>query len=243
MAGFELVTDHIYRMEVPFEVFGGIVVPVAFWLVVRDGEWTLIDSGPPGAADELVAAVRLATRGAGVRRVLLTHGHYDHAGGLAALRRAWNPAVVCHRDEVPFVTGAVSYRRQRPRGVAFWFGRFFMRTGRWQIPVARELEGGQASDGLAVIHLPGHTPGQVGFLHPQDGALICGDAAMNLRDRLSPPFAFASPDPGIALASMVRMSELDYDHLLPSHGPPVLGGGRDALLDDLDRRGIAVEPI
>jgi glyoxylase-like metal-dependent hydrolase (beta-lactamase superfamily II) len=118
-----------------------------------------------------------------------------------------------------------------------------MRTGRWQIPVAREVEGGQASDGLAVIHLPGHTPGQVGFLHPQDGALICGDAAMNLRDRLSPPFALASPDPGIALASMVRLSELDYDHLLPSHGPPILERGRDAILDYLDRRGITFDSV
>ena len=243
MAGFERVTDHIYRMEVPFQVLGPVEVPVALWLVSHDEGWTLIDSGPPESADELIASVRQTTGGRGVQRVILTHAHYDHAGGLAALRLAWNPAVVCHRDEAPFVTGELSYRRQPPRGVAYWFGRWAMRTLHSQIPVAREVEGGQAVHGMAVIHLPGHTPGQIGLLHPQDGAVICGDAAMNLRDRLSPPFAFATPDPSIALASIVRLSELDYAHLLPSHGPPILNRGREAVLDYLDRHGVTTESV
>jgi glyoxylase-like metal-dependent hydrolase (beta-lactamase superfamily II) len=121
--------------------------------------------------------------------------------------------------------------------VAFWFGRFFLRAKRWQIPVARDLEAGQAADGMVVIHLPGHTPGQIGLLHPQDGAILCGDAVMNLRGRLSPPFSFATPDPGATEASMLRLGELDYEHLLPSHGPAILGTGRQAMLEFLDRRG------
>ena len=234
---FERITEHIYRLEVPFRVLGPVNVPVCAWLIDHDQGWSLIDAGPPDSADTLVAAVRELTEGQGVQRILLTHAHFDHAGGLAALRRTWNPAVLCHRDEVPFVTGERSYRRQPPRRVAFWFGRFFLRAKRWQIPVARDLEAGQAADGMVVIHLPGHTPGQIGLLHPQDGAILCGDAVMNLRGRLSPPFSFATPDPGATEASMLRLGELDYEHLLPSHGPAILGTGRQAMLEFLDRRG------
>ena len=234
---FERITEHIYRLEVPFRVLGPVNVPVCAWLIDHDQGWSLIDAGPPDSADTLVAAVRELTEGQGVQRILLTHAHFDHAGGLAALRRTWNPAVLCHRDEVPFVTGERSYRRQPPRRVAFWFGRFFLRAERWQIPVARDLEAGQAADGMVVIHLPGHTPGQIGLLHPQDGAILCGDAVMNLRGRLSPPFSFATPDPGATEASMLRLGELDYEHLLPSHGPAILGTGRQAMLEFLDRRG------
>jgi hydroxyacylglutathione hydrolase len=234
---FERITEHIYRLEVHFRVLGPVKVPVSVWLIDHGQGWSLVDAGLPDSADRLVTGIRELTDGQGVQRVLLTHAHYDHAGGLAALRLAWNPAVLCHRDEVPFVTGEWGYRRQRPRGVAFWFGRFFLRTKRWQIPVARDLEAGQAADGMVVIHLPGHTPGQIGLLHPQDGAVLCGDAVMNLRGRLSPPFSFATPDPGAAEASMLRLGELDYEHLLPSHGPAILGTGREAMLEFLDRRG------
>jgi hydroxyacylglutathione hydrolase len=234
---FERITDHIYRMEVPFHVIGPVGVPVNLWLVDRGDGWSLIDAGPPQAGEALVGGLRSATDGEGVQRVLLTHAHYDHAGGLAALRLAWNPAIVCHRDEVPFVTGEASYRRQRPRSVAFWFGRWFMRTARWHIPVARDLEAGQAADGMVVIHLPGHTPGQIGLLHSQDGAMICGDAVMNLRGRLSPPYSISTPDPGAAEASMQRLSELDFEHLLPSHGLPILDRGREAMVEYLEGRG------
>ena len=66
---------------------------------------------------------------------------------------------------------------------------------------------------------------------------------MNLGGRLSPPFGIATPDPRMAEASMVRLGELDYDHLLPSHGPPILGRGRQVLLDHLDRRGTQAETL
>ncbi len=239
LALFERLTEHIYRAEVPFRVLGPLSVPVSMWMIDHGDGWSLVDAGPPEAADLLVADIRELTDGQGIQRVFLTHAHYDHAGGLGALRLAWNPAVVCHRDEVPFVTGASSYRRQRPRRVAFWFGRFLLRTKRWRIPVARDLEAGQAADGMVVIHLPGHTPGQIGLLHSQDGAMVCGDAVMNLRGRLSPPYSFATPDPGAAEASMLRLGELDFAHLLPSHGPPILGTGREAVLEFLDWRGTA----
>jgi glyoxylase-like metal-dependent hydrolase (beta-lactamase superfamily II) len=119
---------------------------------------------------------------------------------------------------------------------AAWIGRLLVKGSAWGEPVARDFERGQAAFRMVVIPLPGHTPGQVGFLHPEDHAFICGDAVMNLRSRLSPPFGIATPDPVQAEISMQRMGEIEFLHLLPSHGPVILKNGRKALLDFLERR-------
>jgi len=173
--------------------------------------------------------VARATRGRGPQTILLTHAHYDHAGGLEALRAAWDPAILCHRDEVGFVTGQSDYRHLPSRGLGYSIGRLLMGSTRWQLPVARDLERGQAVEGMAIIHLPGHTPGHIGFLHPEDRAMLCGDAVVNVGGRLSPSPALATQDPAAARSSLGRLGDLDYEHLLPSHGRPILGGGRAAL--------------
>jgi glyoxylase-like metal-dependent hydrolase (beta-lactamase superfamily II) len=235
MAEFEPVSEHISRLEVTWHVFGPITVPVSMWLVREHNGWTLVDSGPPEAADQLVAAIARATGGQGPLRVLLTHAHYDHAGGLEALRDAWNPSLLCHREEVPFVTGGLFHSQIRSRRLAFWIGRYLMKEGLWALPVSRDLERGESAAGMAVIHLPGHTPGQVGFLHPSDRAFICGDAVLNLNDRLASPPPIYTPDSKAARASMHRLAELDFSHLLPSHGPPIYDRGRQAMLDFLNQ--------
>lgn len=228
MPDFEPLTTNISRLQVSFGL-GPLRIPVAVWLI-RDGEsYVLVDSGVGVTSDEVVAAVARATSGRGVRMVLLTHAHPDHGGGLSALRSAWNPPILCHRDEVAFVTGERRYRDLQPQTIAYWFGRYLHSGTGWELPVARDLERGQSVVGMVVIHLPGHSPGQIGFLHPEDGAMICGDAVMNFRGRLRRPHPLFTFDPEQAQASIARLGELDFDHLLPSHGPPIMDGGRQAV--------------
>lgn len=227
---FRAVSRHILRLEVNLKIIGPLSIPVSVWLVRSDEGWIMVDAGPPATADHVVAAVARATEGRGPRLILLTHAHYDHSGGLNALRLAWNTPIACHVEEVPFITGEMEYRDLQPRGLAFWLGRYLMPSPAAGLPVSRDLQRGESIAGMVTIHLPGHSPGQIGFLHPQDQAILCGDALMNLRGQLSPPFAAVTPDPERARASMRRLAELDFVHLLPSHGEPILGRGREALL-------------
>ena len=235
MEDFERISEHILRLELHWDIFGLVTIPVSVWLVRGERSWTLIDSGPPETTELLIPAISRATSGAGIQQVVLTHGHYDHAGGLAELKLAWKPAVLCHSLEAPFVSGDASYDEVPARTFHYWLGKFFVQSLPWGQAVTRELAGGQAVEGMAVIHLPGHSPGHIGLLHASDQAMIAGDCVMTLRGRVSAPFIFATPDPFQAGTSIQRLAELDFAHLLASHGLPLLDRGRQAVLEYVAR--------
>jgi glyoxylase-like metal-dependent hydrolase (beta-lactamase superfamily II) len=230
---FERVTDHIFRMEVSLFSAGPFRYSVALWLIQSEQGWTLIDSGPPDSSDVVVTAIARATRGQGPVRVLLTHAHPDHSGGLNAVYMHWQPQLLCHAAETGFITGERDYRDLSTRNPLFWAAREFMPDIHIGLTVNHELQRGESVAAMVVIHLPGHTPGHIGFLHSLDQAMICGDAVRNRNGRIAPPMAIATADTKLARASIHRLGELDFKHLLPSHGQPILGNGRAALLSYL----------
>ena len=233
---FERVSEHIFRIEFPLISAGPLRYSVAAWLIYGEDGWTLIDSGPESSADLLVNAIARTTRGQGPIRVLLTHAHYDHSGGLNAVYIQWQPQIICDAAEAEFVTGERDYRDLPTRNPIFWIGREFFPTPHIGLAVNRQLQRGESVAGMVVIHLPGHSPGHIGFLHSIDQAMICGDALMNRGGRITPPMRIATADTKLAQASIQRLGELDFKHLLPSHGEPILDTGHEAMLHALGRR-------
>ena len=75
--------------------------------------------------------------------------------------------------------------------------------------------------GLHVIHLPGHSAGQVGFLWPQHGGvLFAGDVATNMiRLRYPPIFE----DLAEGRRSLARLGGLDFEVACFGHGKAIVG--------------------
>lgn len=127
---------------------------------------TVVDPG--GDVDRILDAV--ARIGATVERILLTHGHIDHAGGAAALREALGGGVE--------IIGPSVEDRFLLDGLAEQGARLGLEDAR---PVApdRWLGDGDAVTiaGLefAVLHCPGHTPGHVVFVNAAARVAIVGD--------------------------------------------------------------------
>ena len=194
----------------------------------RSGDETfLIDTGFRRRAQPVVRAFRDAgVPLAQVRRVLLTHHHIDHRGGAAYLLEHAGAAVSCEEEDVPFVDGS------SPTPMSFLM-RWFLRPR--AATVATRLKDGDQVGPLSVLHLPGHTPGEVAFYEPRRKILFSGDSVIERKGRLTLPAPQYAANLEQAVHSLERLRALDVELLLPGHGVPVTKGFSDLLADLIQR--------
>lgn len=148
-----------------------LVVPVTplqqnctlFWCT-RTMKAALVDPG--GDIDKLLAAVQ--SRGVEVEKLLLTHGHLDHAGAAAALKRRLNvPIEGPHRDDL-FLLESIAEQGKR----------YGLTEAENCLPDRWLEDGDEVTVGdltLGVRHCPGHTPGHVVFFHAAMKIAMVGD--------------------------------------------------------------------
>lgn len=103
-----------------------------------------------------------------VERILITHGHIDHAGGTAALARSLGvPVEGPHEGDRFWIEGMPQQSRMFGLANAESF-----EPDRW-LNDGDVVSIGEAR--LNVIHTPGHTPGHVVFHQPESRLAIVGD--------------------------------------------------------------------
>jgi glyoxylase-like metal-dependent hydrolase (beta-lactamase superfamily II) len=200
--------------------------------LLDDGEGlTLIDTLYDTDGHRVLEAIRgLGRAPQDLRRIVLTHGHRSHLGGLAALKRASGATVYAHEWEEDIISGdrkaqAVTIVPMRPLrtyarvyplqlGLALGVGRHP------PCAVDEAIEDGSRVGPLEVIHAPGHSPGHLAFWWPERRALFAGDAiatwpelaagwpAFNLNERQH-------------RATIGRLAELDAEIVAVGHGEPI----------------------
>lgn len=146
--------------------------------------------------------------------VLLTHAHVDHAGSAWVAARLGVP-VLAHALEHPHLSGEVHdlpYPAGRP-GLGRLVSRLHPKLPRSAL---RSIDPGETVSGWEVVHLPGHTPGQIGVL--RDGVLIAGDAVVGSPGGAHLPRAAYNADHSQALRTLKMMADLDLRTVLPGHG-------------------------
>ncbi len=205
------------------------------YLVREPDGFTLIDTTlGKGAARDLLGAAE--AHGGEIRRIALTHGHGDHAGGLDGVMRALGrPAeVYLGEADARFLAGEKVIEGKMP---GFWRD---VKT----VPDVR-LTGGERIGSLEAIPSPGHTLGHMAFLDTRDGSLFAGDV-FTAYGRLSVtnhfywrfPLAYgATLDRPQDLRSARALRLLDPSRLLPGHGPalPMPGPAMDAAIARSER--------
>ena len=130
------------------------------------GEAVLVDA--PGGILERVTPL-LATAGARLTELWLTHGHWDHMQEGARVKRETGARVRAHRADQPLI--------ETPEIME---GFMAQRLGLEGVPVDNWLEPGEELAALGrtfeVRHVPGHCPGNVLFHCAAAGVAFVGDA-------------------------------------------------------------------
>jgi hydroxyacylglutathione hydrolase len=149
-------------------IFDIIVVgPLAVncFLLGDEGSRDGIVVDPGGDAEKVLAAVR--SHGLTVRRVINTHGHFDHIGANRQVLAATGAELLVHREDTPFLSRAAE--------VAVMYGLSTENSP----PPDRFLEDGMViglgETEIKVLHTPGHTPGGCCLYLAAEGKVITGD--------------------------------------------------------------------
>jgi glyoxylase-like metal-dependent hydrolase (beta-lactamase superfamily II) len=215
--------------------------------------WVLVDTGVPGSATAIIRAAEERFGSSPPACILLTHGHFDHAGSVRQLAEHWNVPVYAHPLEHPYLNGTAKYPQADPSVGGGMMARLspLFPTGPYDI--GRWLEALPADGSVPGledwqwIHTPGHTPGHVTFWNEQDRSMIVGDAfittsmesayaALTQRTELHGPPMYFTMDWDDARESVRRLAAMEPEIAVVGHGRPMRGAEMRAALHELADR-------
>jgi glyoxylase-like metal-dependent hydrolase (beta-lactamase superfamily II) len=158
--------------------------------------------------------------------IALTHAHRSHLGGLATLKALSGATVHSHAEEAPIIQGE---RAAAKIPLQLWPVELIGFRVASQLGIQPHvrcgvddphLDEGSAIGSLKVMHLPGHTPGNLAFSWDRDTVLAVADTIMTW-----PSFSAGWPgfnqDEDQFRGSLERVVALEPDVVGTGHGDPI----------------------
>ncbi|MDF1571882.1 MAG: MBL fold metallo-hydrolase [Bacteroidales bacterium] len=195
------------------------------YLLYNKDTVVLVDTGHKNTVKSLLSALSdISKQPSDVDLIILTHTHFDHAGGSREIRELTGAPLAVHREEAGYLQMG---RTPFPRGTR-WKGKLLVSAGRIfarglskyppadpDILIGDEMDLAEYRIPGKVVHTPGHTSGSVSVLLETGEALV-GDNVLGLSFKTHyPPFA---NDRQAVLESWQLYIDRGMKTLLPAHG-------------------------
>jgi len=227
--GLEVVPD-LYQYTIQ-------IVNIVLYGDPNTKEFVLIDAGMPKSAEEIISVVeeRFGPN-ARPKAIILTHGHFDHVGGIIELINRWNVPVYAHA----YLTGTESYPEADPAVSSGLVAKMSPLFPNEAINLGENIQA-IPSDGSVPfmqdfqwIHTPGHTPGHISLYREKDKALIVGDAFVTVKQEslykvitqtkeISGPPRYLTTNWQAARKSVEKLEALKPSVAITGHGLPMEG--------------------
>lgn len=239
------------RPQEPFNVYGNTwyvgTGGLGAVLVVTDDGLALFDGGLPQSAERIAENVRsLGFELADIRFIGLSHAHFDHAGGIAALQRLSGAEVFAGKDAARVLrTGAVlpsdpQYEEDMTGGTFPAVSDAIGVDGGWQYMLGDTT--------ITAIATPGHTVGGLSWTWQTCEADRCLTAVYvdSLTPVSRPGYRYSDGLGDVLADTLTRLENLDCDILLSTHAfsfglHEKLAAGREAFIDPGACRMLAIE--
>ncbi len=138
-----------------------------------------------------------------VKYILLTHGHYDHIGGVNLVKEKTGAKVVIHKEDEEMLCDK---NKNYGTDSTLIYADILVEDG-------SELPYGNSK--IKVLHTPGHTKGGVCYIFEDDRVLFSGDTLFRLTAGRTDLYG---GDARTELMSLAKIAELDGDYkVYPGH--------------------------
>ena len=197
--------------------------------LIKDKRSILVDTGAPKQADQILALVRNAgVNERDISLIIHTHGHFDHAGSTAELKRRLKVPTAVHKQDVFMLregqNGVIKPRNLEARIIAALVPNSFEQS---EPDLVLEEEMALDDFGVAAkaIFTPGHTKGSISILCSNNeaiiGDLMMGGWAGGAFRGSTPNYHYYIDDLNDVHASMKKVLNYKPATLYVGHGGPL----------------------
>ena len=183
--------------------------------LIRDKDrGVLVDAGCGPSVDRILSHARSAgVLPENIRRLLLTHCHFDHTGGADKIRELCGCTIFAHEKDAVFLeTG------DQNATAASWYNAHLppfevdekMTGEKMDIPFGDRI--------ITALHTPGHSPGSVVFVFTSGGQKVL--FGQDVHGPLDPSL---HSDPTQYRASLLKIRDLSADILCEGHYGVIAG--------------------